>query len=62
MDKEKLYLFETKNKLPKGLLNQIIELEEEHQYQLKPRGILVEIENIIADHAQKDLEKQGGRR
>ena len=56
MDTEKLRHVEKAYRLPEGLLQAIIEIEEAHQYQVKPRGVIADIEQLLRDFSTQQKE------
>jgi len=45
---------EKKYNVPQGFLTKIISLEEEHLFQLKRRGVINKIENVISNLMEKE--------
>jgi len=64
METEKLSNLEKKYELPEGLLEKIIRIEEEHQYQLRARGVAADIEELICselDDEEPDTKRRRSR-
>lgn len=56
MDLDRLRDIERRHRLPEGLLAAIIEIEEAHQYQLKPKGVIADIEKLIHGYTAQPRE------